>query len=65
MNKVIVTQPHLFMMVVGPSGSGKTRLVADVIIKQKELFYPRFDKKITCISIGKKYIQKTQKNSHQ
>ena len=45
MNKVIVTQPQLFMMVVGPSESGKTRLVADVIIKQKELFYPRCDKK--------------------
>ena len=32
------------MMAVGPSGSGKTRLVADTIIKQRELFYPHFDK---------------------
>ena len=44
MNKVIVTDPHLLMMVVGPSGSGKTRLVAELIIKQKKLFYPCFDK---------------------
>ena len=44
MNKVIVTQPLLLMMVVGPSGSGKTRIVADIIIKQRELFHPHFDK---------------------
>ena len=31
-------------MVVGTSGSGKTRPPADVIIKQRELFYPHFDK---------------------
>ena len=31
------------MVVSGPSGSGKTRLVADIIIKQRELFYPHFD----------------------
>ena len=44
MNKVIVTEPHLMMVVVGPSGSGKTRLVADILIKQERLFSPSFDK---------------------
>ena len=44
MNKVIVTEPYLMMVVVGPSGSGKTRLVADILIKQERLFSPSFDK---------------------
>ena len=44
MNKVIVTEPHLMMVVVGPSGSGKTRLVADILIKQESLFSPSLDK---------------------
>ena len=44
MNKVIVTEPHLMMVVVRPSGSGKTRLVADILIKQERLFSPSFDK---------------------
>ena len=39
-----MTDPHLLMMVVGPSGSGKTRLAAELIIKQKKLFYHCFDK---------------------
>ena len=44
MNKVIVTEPHLMMVVVGPKGSGKTRLVADILIKQEHIFFPSFDK---------------------
>ena len=44
MNKFIVTNPHFLLMVIGPSGSGKTRLVAELIFKQKKLFYPCVDK---------------------
>jgi hypothetical protein len=42
MNKVIFTDPRLFMAVVGPSGSGKTQLVFRMLLEGT--FRPRFQK---------------------
>lgn len=42
MNKVIFTNPRLFMAVVGPSGGGKTQLVFRMLLEGT--FYPRFEK---------------------
>ena len=42
MNKIVFTDPRLFMAVVGPSGCGKTRLVFDMLLKGT--FQPRYTK---------------------
>lgn len=44
MNKIFVTEPHLFICIVGPSGSGKTALLSKLLNKRKVLFKPNFDK---------------------
>ena len=42
MNKILFTDPRLFMAVVGPSGCGKTRLVFEMLLA--DTFYPRYEK---------------------
>ena len=42
MNKIIFTDPRLFMAIVGPSGCGKTRLVFELLLT--DAFYPQYEK---------------------
>ena len=42
MNKIIFTNPRLFMAVVGPSGCGKTRLVFEMLLGST--FHPKYSK---------------------
>ena len=44
MNKRSDTEPHCFISVVGPTGCGKTLLVAEMLVNQKNVFKPPFDK---------------------
>ena len=44
MNKRIDTEPHCFISIVGPTGCGKTQLVAEMLVHQKNVFKPPFDK---------------------
>ena len=44
MNKLIDTEPHCFISIVGPTGCGKTQLVAEMLVNQRNVFKPSFDK---------------------
>ena len=44
MNKKINTDPHCFLSVIGPGGCGKTQLVSRILLNQKIIFKPCFEK---------------------
>lgn len=44
MNKRINTNPHCFISIVGPGGCGKTRLVSELLLNQRKIFIPSFDR---------------------
>ena len=44
MNKKINTNPHCFLSVIGPGGCGKTRLISRVLLNQKIVSKPCFEK---------------------
>ena len=44
MNKKINTNPHCFLSVIGPGGCGKTQLVSRILLNQKIIFKPCFEK---------------------
>ena len=44
MNKRIDTELHCFISIVGPTGCGKTQLVAEMLVNQRNVFKPSFDK---------------------
>ena len=44
MNKKTYTNPHCFLSVIGPDGCGKTQLISRVLLNQKIIFKPCFEK---------------------
>ena len=44
MNKRIDTEPHCFISIVEPTGRGITQLVAEMLVNQRNVFKPSFDK---------------------